>query len=445
MKKSKFTGWKDVFSFTLTQNLKSRSFMISWIIMLVIAAVAMPLVSRLSGSEEQEQTFNITKAYVYDETGLVNLDEMNARLQEVGWSVTLEEKNASEYGTAAYDTVVKELDQKGSTAVIAYVTFSEGVYSVSFERSGEGEIKESELQNFGAVFTSVFDEQKMASLVLTEEQKSLLESGTETAVDEVDDSGEVIVEEDTSISQGEYWLVYGIVFFIMMCCTMAGSYVATSIVTEKSSKAVEYLLTSIRPMALIVGKVLATLLCVVMEVASLMAVAVISNRVMEGKNGGTSMLSNLFAPEVLEKLNIGNAILCLFVLSLGLIFYATLAGLAGATVSKLEEAGEGMTMFTLCVMVGAYLGIAAAIALNAAGDSAFVTFTLLFPLSSAFILPGAILVGKAQLWMILVSIALLILVIVLLLSFVSRVYEALIVYNGNRIKLKQLIQMGKRR
>ena len=98
-------------------------------------------------------------------------------------------------------------------------------------------------------------------------------------------------------------------------------------------------------------------------------------------------------------------------------------------------------MFTLALLIGVYVGIGAAGSLLGAGDNPFAIFAMLFPLSSPFLMPGAILIGKAEIWIIAASFVLLTLLVLVLFAFVARVYEALIVYNGNRVKLKQLFKM----
>ena len=45
MKKDSIRGWKDVFTFTLTQTLKSKAYIVSLVIMMVIAMVSMPLMN----------------------------------------------------------------------------------------------------------------------------------------------------------------------------------------------------------------------------------------------------------------------------------------------------------------------------------------------------------------------------------------------------------------
>ena len=79
----------------------------------------------------------------------------------------------------------------------------------------------------------------------------------------------------------------------------------------------------------------------------------------------------------------------------------------------------------------------------ATGDNAFVTFALIFPLSSSFLLPAALLVGKANFWIALIAIVVLALSIVLMFKFVAKVYEGLILHNGSRLKFKEVLAIAK--
>ena len=113
-----------------------------------------------------------------------------------------------------------------------------------------------------------------------------------------------------------------------------------------------------------------------------------------------------------------NIALGLVFITLGMVFYATLAGLAGATVSRMEEMGEGLLIFTITMLVGLYIGVGAASSLLGAGDNPFAMFAMLFPLSSPFLMPGAIVIGKAPLWITVVSLLLLVGLVALLFWFV---------------------------
>ena len=159
----------------------------------------------------------------------------------------------------------------------------------------------------------------------------------------------------------------------------------------------------------------------------------------------TNAITQFLSPEVLENLNFVNILLGLLAAGGGLVLYATLAGLCGATVSRMEEASESLTFFTLTALVGAYIGMGAAGSLMGVGNNAFVTFALLFPISSAYLLPGALLVGRAEPWIAVLSIVILLVSVVLLFRFVAKVYETLILHNGKRIKMKELFAISRHR
>jgi ABC-2 type transport system permease protein len=226
---------------------------------------------------------------------------------------------------------------------------------------------------------------------------------------------------------------------------MASTQIANSIVTEKSTRVVEYLLTSVKPLALMVGKIIAMLTAVLIQMIAMVAALFVSNQVSStfSPDESESLLSQYLPQHIFQNINLINIILCLLLIVLGIIFYATLAGLAGATVSKLEELSEGLTLFTLTNLVGCYVGLGAANVLMASGMNGYVIFSFLFPLSSAFVLPGAILIGKASIPLVIGAIALQVIFILLLFQFVSKVYETLILHNGNKIKLKDLFKISK--
>lgn len=138
-----------------------------------------------------------------------------------------------------------------------------------------------------------------------------------------------------------------------------------------------------------------------------------------------------------------NILICFLLILLGMIFYATLAGLAGATVSRIEEMTEGLTLFTFTNLIGVYTALGAANVLMGPGINGFVIFSFLFPLSAPFILPGAILIGKVSLPMVEIAFVFLLLFIILLFRFVAKVYETLILHTGNTIKLKELLYISK--
>jgi ABC-2 type transport system permease protein len=441
MKKSNITGWKDVFKFTLLQTLKNRAFIISYIILLFLAMVSMPLINMFTSQNEEDPNAPspVKKVYIQNETTLPDLDFSGLHEQKPFEEISFEAM------TEDYDAVANRIEESEHESVIFTITENEGMYSLSFVKASSGPIKDHNLESLGSAAAEEFESLKISALGITEEQTTMLNAKVATTVSMVDVEGNPIVKEDTSISNSEYWFVYGILFAVLMVNSMASGQVATSIVTEKSTRVIEYLLTSVKPLALMIGKILAMLVAVLIQIISMVALLFVSNTLSAklSSGSGESVMSQYLPSHIFNNLNIPNLILCIVSIVLGLIFYATLAALAGATVSKLEEIQEGLTLFTVTNIIGCYIGLAAANILMGAGDNPFVTFAFLFPLSSPFLLPGSILIGKVGIPLAAAAIALQLIFIFLLLKFVAKVFETLILHNGNTIKPKELFKLSK--
>ena len=438
MKKDSVRDWKDVFTFTLTQTLKSKTYIVSLIIMMVIAMVSMPLMNTflLNGTTEGPEKSAVEKVYLYNMTLYRNLnldDELTEAYQHIVFEDTVGDM-------AALETKIQE--EEPNSVILLLVEDEQNCY-IQFMRSPDGNVTNYELQMLGQYVQNAYNKAKVQLLGLTEEQKNFFETSV-VASSSIVDTENALVLEDTSISEGEYWFIYGMMFVVLMVCVMASSQVASSIVQEKSSKVIEYLLTSIRPLAIIVGKVFAMLVVVMIQLIALVLAGFVSTKLGELISGeGNNAITQFMTPEMLESLNFGNIVLGLVVAGAGMVLYATLAGLCGATASRMEEAGESLSLLTMTSLIGFYIGFGAASTLMAAGDNAFVTFALIFPVSSAFLLPAALLVGKADLWIALIAIAVLIISIILMFLFVAKVYEGLILHNGNRLKFKDVMAMAK--
>jgi ABC-2 type transport system permease protein len=441
MKKGNLTGWKDVFTFTLIQTLKSKAFIISYVILLILGMVSMPVISMITGGGglDANEPGPVKKVYVNNETTLPNMDFLELlkddKLSHIAFEAMQED----------YDVVAARIEEKEKEAIILKITEDEGNYSLNFVKASKGSMKDSSLKPLADSIASQFEISKLNTLGIKPEQLAMIHAEVNTEVYMADVNGALIIKEDTSISNSEYWFIYGILFIVMMVNILASTQIASSIVTEKSTRVIEYLLTSVRPLAIMVGKIISMLAAVLFQVISLVAILIVSNKVSEALSFGKaeSLLSNYLPKNIFQNLNIINIVFCLIVIVLGMTFYATLAGLAGATVSRIEELQEGLILFTFTNMIGAYIGIGASVMLMSKGINGFVIFSFLFPLSSPFVLPGALLLGKVSLLLVGAAIVLQIIFIMLLFKFVAKVYETLILHNGNTIKFKELMKLSK--
>lgn len=433
------TGWRDVFSFTFIQTLKSKAFIISYVLVLIIALVSIPVVNIINpgNTDELNTLSSIQKVYINNETELNDIDLTELQKNEMMSHIVFEEIDKSTNSEAA--------DNIGDGDVILSIMDIEGVFYFDFSKKSRSGISDYSMQMLSQAVVEQFKDNRINKLGITEEQFSMINSQIHTNVSWADINDAPIMEEDTSISNNEYWYLYGLLFVVLIVNIMASTQIATSIVTEKSTRVVEYLLMSVKPLALMIGKILAMLSLVLAQIISLIVILFASNSVaaLLFSDNGDSILSQTIPTDILQNLNIINILFCLILIILGMFFYAALAGLAGATISRLEELGEGLILFTLTNMAGMYIGLGAANVLMISGMNGFIIFSFLFPLSSPFILPGAILLGKASVPLIAGAIILQIVFIFVLLRFVAKVYETLILHNGNKIKVTELIKISK--
>lgn len=445
MKMSNITGWKDVFNFTLIQTLKSKAFIIGYIIFIIFSLLIFPVLNFvLNSGGEDEGLIKIKSVYVFNETEITNIDFDEISNLEIA-------VNDLKFITEdrSYEDVLEQIETEEEPSVALKITKDGGVYSLHFTKSTGQVVKNAELNLLGNAVKESFEKAIINYAGVSDEQlkvvKSQVTSRISTIGKEIDSEGNEIEVEDTSISYNDYWFLYGIIFALLMITIMSSSKIATSIVIEKSSKVIEQLLISVRPLAIVVGKTLATLVTVMIQFISIIVLAFISNKVTSGRIGpqNTNMIENYINPEIISNLGVGNILTCLVIMALGIIFYATLAAMAGSTASRIEEMGESLSLFTIASLIGAYVGMGAAGSLVGVGDNPFVYFALIFPLSSPFILPGAVLLGKSSALITVISVIVLVISIILLFNFTAKVYEILILHAGNRIKIKELFKIAK--
>ena len=81
--------------------------------------------------------------------------------------------------------------------------------------------------------------------------------------------------------------------FVLMLCTFVSSYIIQKVIEEKASKLAELLMVSVKPLAMLLGKILAVMTYVFGLIVSLLAVMVASYAV-TGRFADTSVVINQF-------------------------------------------------------------------------------------------------------------------------------------------------------
>jgi len=231
-------------------------------------------------------------------------------------------------------------------------------------------------------------------------------------------------------------------FIVSMVSIMASTQVATAVTTDKSSRVVELLLTSVRPMALLMGKILAMLVATIGQFVLLFLLVAASNKATALLfDTESTYLSSLIPANISANVTLINLVLVVLLIALGLVLFATIAGVCGAMASKMEELQETLKTFTFVSIVAVYAAIAAIISMQSNATNVFVRFCEIFPLTAPMVTPGALIIGEVPSVYALIAVVLLAALDLLLVRTAAGVYEGLITNTGTRMKMKDVLGM----
>ena len=400
------SGTGQVYRFTLSQLLKSRANRVTLIIMVLLAAVSMPLTALLGGeTPETSDTASLASVRVDNRTDLVLDFSGNAYWADTDFSADAGEPDA-----------------------VVTITGDETGYQVAVNGSETADA--GELSQLAETARQAVRDACLRAAGLSSRQMEALTAST----------GEEDSHEDG------FWVQYGYSILAMILCLMSASYVIRAVVEEKDSRLVELLLVSVKPMALLAGKILAVMAFTFGWLLSMLAGFGVSCGLTAGLMGSgvlQKQLSGLLAavPQVQEDLWQAAGVLLVLLVSLGLgyLTMSLIGGVAGACCSGMEEAGEATGPVMLLTMTG-YL---ASCVVGAVPSGPVAVFSTLCPVVSIFCAPVQFAGGNVSFWLVLASWAIQAAVIWGLLTLASRVYAGLIVHRGSRVKLRELMSMAK--
>lgn len=400
------SGTGQVYRFTLSQLLKSRANRVTLIIMVLLAAVSMPLTALLGGeTPETSDTAGLASVRVDNRTDLV-LDFSG----DAYWADT-------DFSAGA-----------GEPDAVVTITGDETGYQVAV--NGSETAHAGELSQLAETARQAVRDACLQAAGLSSRQMEALTAST----------GEEDSHEDG------FWVQYGYSILAMILCLMSASYVIRAVVEEKDSRLVELLLVSVKPMALLAGKILAVMAFTFGWLLAMLAGFGVSCGLTAGLMGPgvlQKQLSGLLAavPRVQEDLWQAAGVLLVLLVSLGLgyLTMSLIGGVVGACCSGMEEAGEATGPVMLLTMAG-YL---ASCVVGAVPSGPVAVFSTLCPVVSIFCAPVQFAGGNVSIWLVLASWAIQAAVIWGLLTLASRVYAGLIVHRGSRVKLRELMSMAK--
>jgi len=224
---------------------------------------------------------------------------------------------------------------------------------------------------------------------------------------------------------------------MMMLCILSVSFVVRSVVEEKTSKLVDLLMVSIEPLALLMGKILATLVYTLFYFLVQLLGFFVSDLIMKHLMNLEEGLGEFITIRLADTSPLG-ILIFLITCILGLLAFALLSGLSAAGCSSIEETSSAMSTAMLLCFAGYYFSMF----VFAFNSKALVIVCSLLPFISMFIMPNAVLVYDFGYWLIPLSWGVQILFVAVAALLSAKVYQALIVHKGKRIGLPQILRMA---
>jgi len=236
--------------------------------------------------------------------------------------------------------------------------------------------------------------------------------------------------QDTMSMVGRDMLSFGMTILIFMIIVMYGTWIAMSVVEEKSSRVMEVVLNAASPFQLLTGKVVGVGAVALTQYGAIVLVGGAA-LLLQGPVS-TAILGSAGTETALpEGLTLGLLLIFGAYGVLGFLMYASLYAAAGSLVSRQEDVNAAVMPMTLVSTAGYMIGVYAAMGLLDI-QAAWVTVLSQIPFLSPFMMLGRIASGAAEPWEIVLSIGLLLASIVGALWLAARIYRAGVLLYGQR-------------
>lgn len=225
-----------------------------------------------------------------------------------------------------------------------------------------------------------------------------------------------------------------LIYALYMAITFYGSHVMNSVVTEKTSRAMEVLATSVKPNALLFGKIISTSLAGLIQIAAIIIEAFICVKISSVNN------PNFPVNQIISNIPTQILVYMLIFFLLGFLIYSFLYGAFASTVSKIDELGSAVMPVQIIIIFTFFVTMSAINSGNA--DTPFNVFLSYFPFTAPMMMFTRAIISNVSTLEIILSILVLIISTYFIGWLSARIYRVGILMYGekpNFIKLMAAI------
>ncbi len=448
-KKGLFAGFKDVMSFTASQNAKASGFkattiIIGLVFLLAFAAISIIMAASQNGDSENDTEYDDMSDSVVDVGSLEDLADIstvylvNTTALEDEYFKTLVDAAMPLNGMVETPIKVELVDTED--AAREQINADGNALYVMIDVVEDDDITfNAYINDTSAIEYGVVD-LYMENVLLMMESLSYVSAGiTETAdilvLEAPYFTQSLATDEDgaglaVTLTELLVPMIFSLVMYLMIA--MHSQSISKSVIAEKTSKLMEFLLTSVRPYGLIAGKVVAMVgmalfqlfVWIACAVGGYMIGGVIAEQINPDYINYVDMVIELMKAEDALAFSPASVIMAILAIVLGFTMYCVLAALVASSISKIEEMSSVMSLYQVPVMIGwmiAYIG-------PTLGDKALLSVINIVPLTSPFCLPGNLILGQCSMIEGLISLAILFVLAVAVIIVTGKVYKGKVFY-----------------
>ena len=235
-------------------------------------------------------------------------------------------------------------------------------------------------------------------------------------------------EQDEITDSGEgFALVFGTGFITYLTILLYGQIVLGAVIEEKETRIAEILFSSVKPMTVMMGKLIGVSLVALTQLA-IWGVAFV----------GLTLLTTLYSAGAETPVNLPEVSALVFVyfalfFLLGYFIYATMYALVGSMVTTAQEGGQLAMPIVLLLVVGFYL----AYPVLRSPDSGFAFIVSMIPFFSPITMLVRIVTQTPPFWQILLSLLIGFASVLVLMWLAGRIYRTGMLMYGKRASISE--------
>jgi ABC-2 type transport system permease protein len=400
-----------ILSHSYLSKLKAKSFIIST----VIIAAALVLLANFDSIISNFSDDDTSKIAVQDETGKL-YDPLVQQLEIMDSEIELEPV------TQSMEEIEKKIESEEIKGLLILSESAEGLPQALYKSNSLSESNVTgELQ---IALQNVKSSLAASILELSGEELALL-SGPVAFEKEALVAG-AKSEEELSQARG---IVYVLLFFIYFSVIAYANMTAMEVATEKSSRVMEILISSVSPVKQMFAKIIGIGLAGLTQLAVILAVGYFT--MIQKKD---ELVGGFFEGFGFESLSVGVIIYAVLFFLLGYFLYATLAALLGSLVSRIEDVQQMIMPMTFLIMIGFFISMFGL----GNPESSFVTITSYIPFFTPMVMFLRVGMLNLPVYEPFIGIVVLLVTIIILGVFGARVYRGGVLLYGKSNSYKDI-------